>query len=73
MPLQRRTIPAPRAVLQWTAKVTGKTVTRRLSEDEARLYKAWIANDRRLCALVTKMRHVAAQATDLILKDAAAS
>ena len=58
---------------QWTAKLNGKTVTRRLSEDEARLYKEWIANDRRLRALVTKMRHVATQATDLILKDAAAS
>ena len=58
---------------QWTAKLNGKTVTRRLSEDEARLYKEWIANDRRLRALVTKMRHVATQATNLILKDAAAS
>ncbi len=46
---------------------------RRLGEDEARLYKEWIANDRRLRSLVTKMRHVATQATDLILEDAAAS
>ncbi len=55
---------------QWTAKVNGKTVTRRLSEDEARLYQEWIANDRRLSAVITKMRQVAAKATDLILKDA---
>ena len=33
---------------QWTAKVNGKTVTRRLSETEAELYQEWIANDRRL-------------------------
>ena len=54
---------------QWTAKVNGKTVTRRLGEDEARLYQEWIANDRRLSAVITKMRQVAAKATDLILKD----
>ena len=57
---------------QWTAKVNGKTVTRRLNEDEARLYQEWIANDRRLSAVITKMRQVAAKATDLILKDATA-
>ncbi len=55
---------------QWTAKVNGKTVTRRLSQDEARLYHEWIANDRQLRAVITKMRQVAAKATDLILKDA---
>ena len=32
----------------WTAKVDGKTVNRRLNDDEARLYTEWIANDRRL-------------------------
>lgn len=58
---------------QWTAKVNGKTVTRRLTQDEARLYQEWIANDRQLRALITKMRQVAAKATDLIVKDAAAS
>jgi hypothetical protein len=29
---------------QWTAKVNGKTVNRRLTEDEATLYAEWIAN-----------------------------
>lgn len=58
---------------QWTAKVNGKTVTRRLSEEEARHYQEWIANDRRLRAAITQMRQVAAEATDLILKDATAS
>ncbi len=52
---------------QWTAKVGGKTVTRRLSEGEARLYKGWIANDRELRARIGQMRRVAAQATKLIL------
>ncbi len=58
---------------QWTAKVNGKTVTRRLTDDEARLYREWIANDRRLRAQITKMRQVADKATGLILKAAAAS
>lgn len=58
---------------QWTAKVNGKTVTRRLTPNEARLYQEWISNDRKLRALITKMRQVAAKATDLIVKDAAAN
>lgn len=58
---------------QWTAKLNGKTVTRRLTHDQARLYQEWIANDRQLRALITKMRQVAAKATDLIVKDADAS
>ena len=33
---------------QWTAKVNGKTVTRRLNAAEAKLYQEWIDNDRRM-------------------------
>ncbi|MHB8295637.1 MAG: DUF6788 family protein [Acidimicrobiales bacterium] len=55
---------------QWTAKVRAKTVTRRLSPDEARLYSEWIANDRQLRRLVNEMRQVAAKATELMLEDA---
>jgi hypothetical protein len=57
---------------QWTAKVNGKTVTRRLTPEQAGLYQEWIANDRRMRGLITKMRDVAAKATDLMLTDAAA-
>lgn len=54
---------------QWTAKVGGKTVTRRLSESEASLYQEWIRNDRELRALITEMRKVSAEAaTELITK-----
>jgi hypothetical protein len=53
---------------QWSAKVDGKTVTRRLSEREAALYAEWIANDRRLRQLTSEMRRVAGQATQLILQ-----
>lgn len=52
---------------QWTAKVNGKTVNRRLSAREAELYLEWIGNDRRLRALIDELRAVAEQATNLIL------
>ena len=57
---------------QWTAKVGGKTVNRRLSPGEAALYNEWIGNDRRVRTIVAQMREVAAKATDLILKEDAA-
>ena len=53
---------------QWTAKVDGKTVNRRLSAREAELYQEWINNDRRLHALIEELRQVAEQATTLILE-----
>lgn len=56
---------------QWTAKINGKTVTRRLTETEAQLYQEWIANDRQLRHLIQQMRQIAAKATDLKLKQAA--
>jgi len=55
----------------WTAKVDGKTVNRRLTEHEARLYNEWIANDRHARALLAKMRDIAAKAADLIVKEEA--
>lgn len=55
---------------QWTGKIDGKTVTRRLTEAEAGRYQEWITNDRTLRALITEMRRVAAQATELIMHDA---
>lgn len=51
----------------WTAKVDGRTVNKRLSEREARLYLEWIANDRKARALLTEMREVSAEATAMIL------
>ena len=54
---------------QWTAKIEGKTVTRRLSQSEAELYQKWIANDRQLRAIITQMRQVAGKATELTMKE----
>lgn len=53
---------------QWTAKVDGKTVNRRLSAREAELYQQWIGNDRKLRALIDELREVAEKATNLILE-----
>ena len=55
---------------QWTAKINGKTVTRRLNQTEAQLYEEWIANDRQLRRLIQQMRQIAAKATELKLKQA---
>jgi hypothetical protein len=52
---------------QWTRKVDGKTVTRRLSTADAKLYREWIANDRRLRAVIDQMRTIAAKAADIHL------
>jgi hypothetical protein len=56
---------------QWTAKINGKTVTRRISEREADLYHEWIANDRQLRHLIDQMRQIAAKVAELTLKQAA--
>jgi hypothetical protein len=55
---------------QWTAKVDGKTVTRRLTDSEAELYQRWIDNDRQLRAVISQMRQVAAEAVELMLQQA---
>ena len=55
---------------QWTAKVNGKTVTRRLSADEAELYQEWIANDRRMRRVIQQMRQVAEKAGKMLVKQA---
>ena len=56
---------------QWTAKVNGKTVTRRLTKTQASMYQEWIDNDRELRQIIGQMRHVAAKATALKLQNAA--
>jgi hypothetical protein len=52
---------------QWTAKVAGRTVTRRLSTAEAARYTEWIANDRQLHRTVAEMRALAEKAREIIL------
>ena len=53
------------------AKVNGRTVNTRLSEQEARLYRQWIANDRAVRAILADMRAIALEAQALILTEEA--
>jgi len=53
---------------QWTRKVGGKTVTVRLSRQEATLLEEWIANARRLDRLIAQMEGVSLRRTDRLLK-----
>jgi hypothetical protein len=53
---------------QWTRKVRGKTVTVRVSADEARLLKEWIANGRQLDRIVGEMQRVSYRLTERLLR-----
>ena len=55
---------------QWTRRDSGKTVTRRLSEPQARLYQEWITNRRRLASIIAEMEQVCEQAAELLLQEA---
>ena len=53
---------------QWTRKVRGKTVTVRLSPEEAALMREWIANGRQLGKLVSRMETLSLQVTERMLR-----
>jgi len=53
---------------QWTRKVRGKTVTVRLSPEEAALMQEWIANGRQLDKLVSRMETLSLQVTERMLR-----
>ncbi len=53
---------------QWTRKVRGKTVTVRLSPEEAALMEEWITNGRRLDKLVSRMETLSLQVTERMLR-----
>lgn len=52
---------------QLTRKIDGKTVTRRLTPAQAKLYREWIANDRRLRRTIDQMRALAGKAAEIRL------
>ena len=53
---------------QWSRSVAGKTVSRRLTEREAELYRGWIANRRRLERIVVQMEEVSEAAAEILLR-----
>jgi len=54
---------------QWTTKVNGKTVTSNLNQRQASLYQEWIANRRRLLAVLAQMEEVSQQAAEILLAE----
>lgn len=46
---------------EWTRKLAGKTVSVRLTAEQARLYKGWIGNRRQLKKILTRMQAVSIQ------------
>ena len=48
----------------WTRKVAGRTVTRRLSDDQTQRYQSWFDNDRRLRALVIELEQLSIAEVD---------
>ena len=52
---------------QWTTKIAGKTLTRRLTDRQATHYREWIDNNRQLRELAAQMRQISARAAELIL------
>jgi len=52
---------------QWSRAVAGKTVSRRLDEQQADLYREWIANKRRLEGIISRMEEISRAAGEILL------
>jgi hypothetical protein len=52
---------------QYTRKLAGKTLTRRLDPKQAQTYRDWIANRRRLDDLLAEMDELSRQAAELLI------
>jgi hypothetical protein len=52
---------------QYTRKLDGKTLTRRLTPEQAQRYREWIANRRTLDELTDQMDQLSRRATELLL------
>lgn len=58
---------------QWTRKIRGKTVTVRLTQHQAELLGEWIANSRRLDAILLQMENVSMRITEQLRQQPAPS
>ncbi len=54
---------------QWTRAVRGRTVGKRLRASEAALYRQWIANQRALDRIVSRMQEVSRRAGEILLRE----
>jgi hypothetical protein len=55
---------------EWTRKVQGKTVSVRLTPEQAQLVEQWIANARRLDQILAEMERVSSRLTEPLLRAA---
>jgi hypothetical protein len=51
---------------QYTRKIAGKTLTRRLNTEQAQRYREWIDNRHKLDALISEMDLTSRKAADLL-------
>jgi hypothetical protein len=54
---------------QWSRAVGGKTLTRRITEEQAAIYKEWIANRRRALRIIAEIERISRQAGEIVLGD----
>src|SRR6266704_6264630 len=52
---------------QWSRAVAGKTISRRLTAEQAEIYRTWIANRKRLETIIAQMQEVSADAGEILL------
>lgn len=50
--------------ITWTRKIAGKTVTRRLTSDQAERYQPWFDNNRRLRQLIAELEALSLHAVE---------
>lgn len=50
--------------LTWTRKIAAKTVTRRLTPEQAERYRPWFKNNRRLRELINELETLSLQAAE---------
>jgi len=56
---------------QWSTARGGKTITRRLTEEQATLYKEWIANRRHALEILAQIEELSRRAGEILLQEAA--
>jgi hypothetical protein len=54
---------------QWSRARGGRTITRRITAEQAALYKEWIANRRRALSIIAEIEQLSEQAAELLLQD----
>lgn len=54
---------------QWSTAIDGKTVSRRLTDRQARVYREWIANRRRAERILHQMEALSHRAAEILLSN----